>query len=137
MAILRPGEFQRRAIPVPPSEAEDFRSAEAGKVLLERGHPRFELTTTLLAPVGWRLRVDDLANSFHRQDVAQHARTNEVDAEEAPEAELEGEVDDEVRHTGYDLDDGILRCDGDLQATLILYAQRPGLATVKQDRPNH
>ncbi len=41
-----------------------------------------------------------------RQDVAQHARTNKVDAEEAPEAELEGGVDD-------DLDDGILRCDGD------------------------
>ncbi len=43
----------------------------------------------------------------------QHAQNNEVDTEEAPEAELEGEVDDEVRHTGYDLDGGILRCDGD------------------------
>ncbi len=43
----------------------------------------------------------------------QHAQTNEVDAEETPEAELEGGVDDEARHTGYDLDDGILRCYGD------------------------
>ncbi len=43
----------------------------------------------------------------------QHAQTNEVDAEEAPEAELEGGVGDKARHTGYDLDDGILRCDGD------------------------
>ncbi len=38
-------------------------------------------------------------------------QTNEVDAEEAREPELEGGVDDEARCTGYDLDDGILRCD--------------------------
>ncbi len=45
----------------------------------------------------------------------QHAQTNEVDAEEASEAELEGGVDDEARRTGYYLDDGIPRCDEDRQ----------------------
>ncbi len=49
----------------------------------------------------------------------QHAQTNEVNAEEAPEAELKGGVDDEARHTGYDLYDGILRYDGDS------YCRRP------------
>ncbi len=39
-------------------------SAEAGEILLQRGQPRFELATTLLVPVGWKLRVDDLANDF-------------------------------------------------------------------------
>ncbi len=34
----------------------------------------------------------------------------EVDAEEAPEAEIE--ADHEARRTGYDLDDGIPRCNG-------------------------
>ncbi len=35
------------------------------------------------------------------------------DAEEAPEAELEGGVDDEARHMEYGLDEGISGCDGD------------------------
>ncbi len=43
----------------------------------------------------------------------QHTQTNEVAAEEAPEAELEVGVDDEARYTEYDIDDGILRWDGD------------------------
>ncbi len=42
----------------------------------------------------------------------QNARTNEVDSEEALEEELEGGVDNEARHTGCDLDDDILICDG-------------------------
>ncbi len=48
---MRPGYLDRPPVPVPPFKAEDVRSAEAGKVLLERGHPRFELAATLLAPV--------------------------------------------------------------------------------------
>ncbi len=43
----------------------------------------------------------------------QHAQANEVDTEEGTMAELKSGVDDEARHTGYDRDDGILRCDGD------------------------
>ncbi len=46
--ILRPGNLDRHPVP---SEAEDVRSAAAGKVLLEHGRPGFELATTLLAPV--------------------------------------------------------------------------------------
>ncbi len=42
----------------------------------------------------------------------QQAQTDEIDAEEAPEAELEGGVDDEAQRTRYDLNDGIfLMCD--------------------------
>ncbi len=62
--IQRPGYSDRHPVPVPPSEAEDVRSAGAGKVFLERNPPRFELATTFLSPVGWRLRVNDLANDF-------------------------------------------------------------------------
>ncbi len=51
-AILRPVYPDRHSVVVPSAEAEDVRSAKAGKVLLEHGHPRFELATTLLAPVG-------------------------------------------------------------------------------------
>ncbi len=50
--ILYLGDSQRFPFPVSPSEAVDVRSAEAGKAPLERGHPRFELATTLLAPAG-------------------------------------------------------------------------------------
>ncbi len=43
-------------------------------------------------------------------EIEQRARTNEVDAEDAPEAELKGGVDDEARHTGYDFGDGDSHC---------------------------
>ncbi len=43
----------------------------------------------------------------------QHAQTNEVDAKEAPEAELEGGVDGEGRCAVHDLDDGDSECGAD------------------------
>ncbi len=67
----------------------------------------------------WRLRVNDLATDFAYRT----SRTNEVDAEETPEAELEGGVGDEARQTGYDLDDGILRCDGDSHRDVLAWAK--------------
>ncbi len=63
-AILRPGDPDRHPVPVPLSEAVDGRSTEAGEILLHRGHPRFELAATLLAPMHWGLGVDDLADGF-------------------------------------------------------------------------
>ncbi len=63
-AILRLGDRDRHPVLVPPSEAVDGRSAEASEILLHRGHPRFELTATPLAPMHWRLGVDDLADDF-------------------------------------------------------------------------
>ncbi len=48
--VLRTGYPDRHPVPVPLSEAEDFRSAEAGKVLLEGVYPRFELASGLEAP---------------------------------------------------------------------------------------
>ncbi len=54
----------RHPTPVLSSETEEVRSAEAGRVFLERGHPRFELATTLLVPVSGNLRVDHLANDL-------------------------------------------------------------------------
>ncbi len=63
-AILRPGDPNRHPVLVPPSEAVDGRSTEAGEILLHRGHPRFELAATLLAPMHWGLGVDDLADDF-------------------------------------------------------------------------
>ncbi len=60
--VLRLGDPDRHPAPVSPSKAQDVRSAEAGKVIVQRCRPRSELATTLFAPVGWRLRADDLAN---------------------------------------------------------------------------
>ncbi len=111
-AILCPGDPDRHPVLVPPSGAVDDRSPEAGKILLQRGYPRLELAATLLAQIHWGLGVDDLVR-FHRQDVVQHARTNEVGAEEAPEAELEDGVDGEGRRMVHDLDDGDPECGAD------------------------
>ncbi len=63
-----------------------------------------------------------------RQDVAQNAQSNELETEEAPEAEREGGVDGEARswitiltaETQNDAKAVIVEC---LQAVLILYAQ--------------
>ncbi len=63
-AILRPRNFDRHPVPVITFEAVNGQTAEADELFLQRGYPRFELATTLLAPVGWRLRVNDLANDF-------------------------------------------------------------------------
>ncbi len=60
----RPGDSDRHLVPVPTSEAVDGRSAEAVQILLRRGHPRFELTATLLTPMNWELRVDCLTDVF-------------------------------------------------------------------------
>ncbi len=140
--VLRPGYPYRHPVPVPPSEAEDFGSAEAGKILLERGHPRFELATTLLAPVGWRLRVNDLANDFAgrtshsmpeptKSTLKKHRRQNSK-----VKSMTKCDTRDTILTTAS-LDEMETVIVEDLHATLILYAQRPGLATVKQDRPNH
>ncbi len=43
-------------------------------------------------------------------DVVQHAQTNKIDAEVAPEAELADGVDNEGRCTEQDLDDGNPEC---------------------------
>ncbi len=63
-AILRLGHPDRHPVLVPPSEAVNDRPTEAGEILLHRGHPRFELAATLLAPMHWGLGVDDLADDF-------------------------------------------------------------------------
>ncbi len=63
-AILRPGDPDRHPVLVSSSEAVDGRSTEAGAILLQLGQPRFELAATLLAPMYWELRVDDLPDAF-------------------------------------------------------------------------
>ncbi len=50
-------------------------AVEAGEILLQHSHPRFESAATLLMLMKWRLGVDDLANDF----VAQHTRINDVE----------------------------------------------------------
>ncbi len=140
--VLRPGDSDRHPVPIPPFEVEDVRSAEAGKVLLERGLPRFELATTLLAPVGWRLWVNDFANDFAgrtsrsmpeptKSTLKKHRRHSSK-----VESMTKRDTRDTILKTAsYDATETVIV--ENLQATLILYAQRPGLATVKQDRPNH
>ncbi len=39
-------------------------STEADGILLQRGHPRFELAATLLTPMNWGPGIDDLADDF-------------------------------------------------------------------------
>ncbi len=63
-AILRPGDAHRHVVLISPLKAVGGRSTEADEILLQRGHPRFELTATLLAPMHWVLGGDDLADDF-------------------------------------------------------------------------
>ncbi len=59
---MRLDDPDRHPNPVPKSEAVFHRSAEAGEIVLQRGHPRFELATTLPTPMDLRLGIDNLAN---------------------------------------------------------------------------
>ncbi len=49
-AILRPDDPDRHPVLVPTSEAVDGRYTGTGGILLQLGHPRSELATTLLTP---------------------------------------------------------------------------------------
>ncbi len=42
----------------------DVRLTQTDKITLKHGHPRMELATTLLASVGWMLRLDDFLKGF-------------------------------------------------------------------------
>ncbi len=63
-AILRPGDPDLHPVLVTTSEALDGQSTGASHILFHRGHPRFELAATLLAPMHWGLEVDDLTVEF-------------------------------------------------------------------------
>ncbi len=60
-AILHPGYPDPHRVRVPRSEAKD---AGTGVILIQRGHPRFELAATLLASMNWGVGVDDHMNDF-------------------------------------------------------------------------
>ncbi len=98
--VLRPDDPDRHSVLAPPSGAVDSRSTEAGEILLQRGHLRFELVTTLLVPVGWRLRVDDLANDNVGRTSCIMTKPTKSPLKKAPE------VEPEVRCTKYDRDNG-------------------------------
>ncbi len=70
------------------------------------------------------------------EDVAQHAQTNEVDSEEAPKSMAKDSARYTIQTTATQNATQTVIAEY-LQMTLIRYAQWPGLATVKQDRPYH
>ncbi len=66
LAILRPGDFQRQPLPVPPPEAVYVRTAHPCEILLQHAEPGLKLTISLPALVRKRHRVDDVTDDFVR-----------------------------------------------------------------------
>ncbi len=118
------GDLDRHPVLVQPSEAVDSRSAEAGEMLLQHGHPRFQLAATLLTPMNSGLGVDDLADD----PVGRTPRSMPEPTKSTLKRHRRHSSKMELTAAQNAAQTVIVEY---LQATLILYAQWPGLATVK------
>ncbi len=100
LAILRPGDFQRQPLPVPPSEAVDVEAAYPIDDLLQRAESGLQIATSLPAPMRKRHWVDDVTDDFARGTASSMSEPSEPALQEYRGGGRGGEADDAEHRMG-------------------------------------